>query len=60
MSNLHSVNSALKKVASDRFNIEICQDPIQIDNADRIVFPGQGAAADCMQQINRCKLAEPL
>ena len=60
MSNLHSVNSALKKIASNRFSIEICQDPQEIDNADRIVFPGQGAAADCMQQINTYKLAEPL
>jgi glutamine amidotransferase len=60
MSNLHSVNSALKKVAGDQFRIEICQDPGEIENADRVVFPGQGAAADCMRQINECQLAEPL
>jgi glutamine amidotransferase len=60
MSNLHSVYSAFKKVASDKFEIEICQDSKEIDNADRIVFPGQGAAADCMQQINACELGEPL
>ena len=60
MSNLHSVNSALKKVAGDQFRIEICQDPGEIENADRVVFPGQGAAADCMRQINECQLTEPL
>ena len=60
MSNLHSVNSAFKKVAGDCFSIEICQDPKEIENADRVVFPGQGAAADCMQQIYAHQLVEPL
>ena len=60
MSNLHSVNSALRKVAGNQYSIEICQDPKEIENADRVVFPGQGAAADCMQQINYYQLAEPL
>ena len=60
MSNLHSVDSALKLVADDKFEIEICQKSEDIENADRIVFPGQGAAADCMRQIDAYQLAEPL
>ena len=60
MSNLHSVHSALKQVANDQFEIEICQKTEDIENADRIVFPGQGAAADCMRQIDAYQLAEPL
>ena len=56
MSNLHSVTSALKAVATEQQIIEVCQTPEAIDEADRVVFPGQGAAADCMQQINACHL----
>ena len=47
-------------VAGDKFEIDICQKSEDIDNADRIVFPGQGAAADCMRQIDAYQLAEPL
>ncbi|MEM8843667.1 MAG: imidazole glycerol phosphate synthase subunit HisH [Pseudomonadota bacterium] len=60
MSNLHSVHSALKQVANNQFEIEICQNAEQIENADRIVFPGQGAAADCMHQIDNFQLANPI
>ncbi|OUV63002.1 MAG: imidazole glycerol phosphate synthase subunit HisH [Gammaproteobacteria bacterium TMED119] len=60
MSNLHSVTSALKAVANDQQVIEVCQRPEDIDNADRIVFPGQGAAADCMQQIRATGLVTAL
>lgn len=60
MSNLHSVHSALKQVANNQFEIEICQNAEQIENADRIVFPGQGAAADCMHQIDNFQLAKPI
>ncbi len=60
MSNLHSVTSALRAVASDQQVIEVCQRPEDIDNADRVVFPGQGAAADCMQQIKAGGLVSAL
>lgn len=56
MSNLHSVTSALNAVSNDRQIIEVCQRAEDIDNADRIVFPGQGAAADCMRQIENFEL----
>ncbi len=57
MSNLHSVFSALKKVSDNDFEFEITQDPNVIENSDRIIFPGQGAAADCMHQIHSFELA---
>ena len=60
MSNLHSVFSALKKVSDDKFDIEISQDPKVIDNSDRIIFPGQGAAADCMRQIQSLALSDSI
>ncbi len=57
MSNLHSVFSALTKVSNGNFDIQITRDPSVISNSDRVVFPGQGAAADCMRQINQFDLA---
>jgi len=60
MSNLHSVFSALTKVSKGKFDIQISKDPSVIDNCDRVVFPGQGAAADCMRQINQFGLADSI
>jgi glutamine amidotransferase len=60
MSNLHSVFSALTKVSNGNFDIQISQDPDVISNSDRVVFPGQGAAADCMRQINQFGLADSI
>ena len=60
MSNLHSVFSALQKVAGKDFSIEISHSRQAINNAERIVFPGQGAAGDCMRQINAFGLAEAI
>lgn len=58
MGNLHSVHSALMQVGADKINLCITQDFNEIRNADKIVFPGQGAAADCMQALNELGLAE--
>ena len=60
MSNLHSVFSALNKVSNGQFDIQISTDPKVINDCDRVVFPGQGAAADCMRQINSFGLAESI
>jgi imidazole glycerol-phosphate synthase subunit HisH len=60
MSNLHSVFSALAKVSNGNFDIQISRDPSVINDSDRVVFPGQGAAADCMQQINQYGLTEAI
>lgn len=60
MSNLHSVHSAILYVADGSIDVLITQDVEQINNADRIVFPGQGAAADCMQAINALGLQQPI
>ena len=46
MGNFHSVARALKYAAPDA-DIRICNQPHEIDAADRVVFPGQGAMADC-------------
>lgn len=51
MSNLHSVVSALRHVGEGLFDIVVTADPKRIEAAERVVFPGQGAAADCMAQL---------
>ncbi len=60
MSNLHSVFSALTKVSDNKFDIQITRDPSVISNSDRVVFPGQGAAADCMRQIDQYNLRDAI
>jgi glutamine amidotransferase len=51
MGNLRSVSKAVEHVAGDA---EVCvtDDPTFIAAADRVVFPGQGAARDCMAAIS--------
>ncbi len=50
MGNLHSVARALNHVAP-RARVAVTQDPEVILGADRVVFPGQGAMRDCMQEL---------
>ena len=48
--NLRSVAQALRAVAPEA-NVIISSDPADIDSADRIVLPGQGAMRDCMRSL---------
>jgi glutamine amidotransferase len=48
MSNLHSVSRALAHVAGQHWRVEICNAAEQVLNADKVVFPGQGAIGNCM------------
>lgn len=50
MGNLRSVSKALEHVAPDA-DIVVTGDPAVIAAAGRVVFPGQGAAPDCMREI---------
>ena len=56
MGNLHSVHKALQHVSSDK--VIITADADEIANADRIVFPGQGAARDCMSELHKRELVD--
>lgn len=58
MGNLHSVGRAVTHVAPAGTHIEITADPDFIRHADRIVFPGQGAARDCMRELETRGLSE--
>ena len=58
MGNLRSVYQALNHVTDDSTTIEITSDKEIILNADRVVFPGQGAARDCMRELKQHDLIE--
>jgi len=52
MGNLHSVAKAIEHVAP-KAEVVVTGDPAVIARAGRVVFPGQGAAPDCMAEIDR-------
>ncbi|MDA1106934.1 MAG: imidazole glycerol phosphate synthase subunit HisH [Proteobacteria bacterium] len=56
MGNLRSVAKALEHVAQKDTRVVISNDPRQIMNAARVVFPGQGAMRDCMKELQRLEL----
>ncbi|MBC6413484.1 MAG: imidazole glycerol phosphate synthase subunit HisH [Chromatiales bacterium] len=58
--NLYSVEQALAHAVDGTPRIAITDDAAVIGDADKVVFPGQGAAKDCMAAITRKGLAEPL
>ncbi len=53
MGNLRSVQNAVDSVASAGDKIFLSNDPEQLMTADRIIFPGQGAAKDCMSALQQ-------
>ncbi|MDG1311060.1 MAG: imidazole glycerol phosphate synthase subunit HisH [Porticoccaceae bacterium] len=55
MGNLHSVAKALEHV-SPGAKVAITADRAQIEEADRVVFPGVGAIRDCMSEIQRLNI----
>ena len=51
MGNLHSVSKALEHVVQDGQRVLVTSDADEIASAERVVFPGQGAARDCMRHL---------
>jgi glutamine amidotransferase len=60
MGNLRSVVNALEHVADKKHKIELTSDPDRVMQAHRVVFPGQGAAGDCMRAIDEYDLRETI
>lgn len=60
MGNLRSVVNALERVAGKSQQVSLTSEPEQVMRADRVVFPGQGAARDCMQAIDSYGLRETI
>ena len=52
MGNLRSVSKAIEHVAGDA-EVKVTDDHEFIHQSDRVVFPGQGAARDCMTAIGQ-------
>ena len=50
MSNLSSVVKATEYVAPNN-SVIVTSSPSEINNADKVIFPGQGAAKNCMESI---------
>jgi imidazole glycerol-phosphate synthase subunit HisH len=50
MGNLRSVSKALEHVAPDA-KVQVTSDPELVRQAERVVFPGQGAMPDCMREM---------
>ena len=60
MGNLRSVDKALEHVAQPGQQVRVTSSADDIASADRIVFPGQGAARDCMRELSGRKLIDPV
>ncbi|MBT8119904.1 MAG: imidazole glycerol phosphate synthase subunit HisH [Gammaproteobacteria bacterium] len=58
MGNLRSVSKALEHVVSADQRVIVTSDAAVIADAERIVFPGQGAARDCMKHLKEMQLEE--
>jgi glutamine amidotransferase len=59
MGNLRSVAQALRAVAPEA-DVKISGEVADIDAADRIVLPGQGAMPDCMRSLRESGVLEAL
>lgn len=59
MGNLRSVARALSHVAP-KSKVIISSSANDINNADRVVFPGQGAARDCMRNLHDHNLSDSI
>ncbi len=60
MGNLHSVSKALSYVCDKNTKIIISNKACDINSADKVVLPGQGAIAGCMEHINAQGLYEAI
>jgi imidazole glycerol-phosphate synthase subunit HisH len=57
MGNLRSVEKGFLKVGVDA---KVVTDPRSVDDAEAVVLPGVGAFRDCMKNLDRLKLIEPI
>jgi glutamine amidotransferase len=57
MGNLRSVSKALEHVAPTK-NVLVTSNPDDIAQAERVVFPGQGAMPDCIRELDARGLRE--
>lgn len=58
MGNLRSVLKALEHVTTENQHVIVTSNAQQIADAERVVFPGQGAARACMKHLKDMKLEQ--
>lgn len=58
--NLRSVHNAVRSLSGPDVDIRIATEPTVIEQADRIIFPGQGAARQCMLSLRQKNLADAI
>lgn len=58
MSNLRSVSKALEHVAENNWQVQISDQADVILQADKVVFPGQGAIGQCMHLLKQTELLD--
>ncbi len=59
MGNLRSVSQAVQAAAEGTgWHVIVTSKPAEVDAADRIVLPGQGAMPDCMRELRESGLQE--
>ncbi len=56
--NIRSVQRALQAAAGPDASVEVTPDPAKIRDAYAVVFPGQGAAGQCMTNLNSTHLSD--
>jgi imidazole glycerol-phosphate synthase subunit HisH len=59
MGNLRSVSKAVEHVANGKL-VVVTSDAGLINQAERVVFPGQGAMPDCMRELDARNLREAI
>lgn len=57
MGNLKSVSKAIEHVSPNK-TVLVTSNPLEINAADRVVFPGQGAMPECMHELDLRGLRE--
>lgn len=56
MGNLYSVAKAVEHVTTAKDHVQVTSSPEDIVSSDKVIFPGQGAARDCMSAIKKFDL----
>ncbi len=57
MGNLRSVSKALEFLGA---KVKVSSLAAEVEKADKLVFPGVGAFSDCMDEVNKRNLQEPI
>ncbi len=60
MGNLFSVAKAVEFVTNANDNVIVSSDAKKISSCDKVIFPGQGAAKDCMSALSACDLSSSI